>query len=172
MALPIRRFFRWVKRMIFLVLAGLLILTLLFLIPGVQTRSARFIAEKVSDATDLDLGLGTFRYSFPNKFQFGKVWVKDAVGDTVLFVHKLKTTVAYVSKDFSQLSFGNISLIKPKLYLQTQPGDSMNGFERFLQSFSSDKPVKAKSPFQLTVNTVLIDEMKFSKWWTDCDSCF
>jgi hypothetical protein len=172
MALPLRRFFRLVKRMVLFILVSLFLLTLLFLIPGVQTRTARFLAQKVSDATQLDLGLGTFRYSFPNKFQFGKVWVKDEVGDTVIYVRKLKTTVAFISKDFGKLSFGNTTLIEPKLYLQTQLGDSMNGFERFLSSFSSKEPKKTNSPFQLTFNSILIEGMQFSKWWTDCDSCF
>jgi len=163
---------RFLKRLTLFILLGLFLLTILFLIPGVQTRSARYIAIKVSEATHIDLGLGTFRYSFPNKLQFGKVWVKDEVGDTVIFVHKLKTSVAYISKDFGNIAFGNTSLIKPKLHLQTHVGDSMNGFEHFLKTFSSDQPDSNKAPFELSFNAILIEEMKFSKWWTDCDSCF
>lgn len=84
---------RWVLGLLLAPTLLLVVLITLFYIPPIQRFIVGFVEEKVEDATGMDLEIGALRLKFPLKLSLQAVQVVTPIGDTLLRLGHLETSI-------------------------------------------------------------------------------
>ena len=171
MPIPFRNIWKWVRRLALGVTLFLLALAALFLLPSVQTWAAQKAVKVLHSRLGLDVAIGSLTYRFPNAIELQDVLLRDDHQDTVIRIGYLSSRIDYANRNFSVLNIGRTNFDQLDIYLHRQAGDSLNGFQYFLQKFKSDSK-KTKKPFQLQIAALHMERIRFKMWKDDCQECF
>lgn len=171
MSLPFQRLWRLLKRSILTLILLLLIVAGLFLLPSVQTWAARQVVGVLHDKADLDIEIGSLQYNFPNSVVIRELTLRDNYQDTVIHIGFLSTRLKYANRSFSSLRFGPTNFDQLDIYLHRQEGDSLNGFQYFLDKLKSDD-TSASAPFELKIGVLHMERIRFRMWKDACPDCF
>jgi len=149
----------------------LLLTTVVFSFPSVQTATAKRAAVWFNKQYDQSLTLETFRYVFPNQLKFNEVYIPDEEGDTLIYTGKLDFYFTGFNSVTNTLGSGEIEIKKLRFNWLKKEGAEEFNFKKFIQKFSSKDSVKSKPPFGLEVDDIKISDGLFHYEDFNCDSC-
>ncbi len=146
----------------------MLVSTLVFSFPSVQTWTAKQAVAWVNEKYDTEISLEKFRYIFPDEFVLKEVYVADSKGDTMVYASAvdlhfdgfLNNTAASQGAEIQNLQFN---------YLKYE-GEEDYDFKKFTEKFSTGKPPSG-NPFGLEIAAILIQNGQFRYEDFGCDSC-
>jgi translocation and assembly module TamB len=115
-----------------------LVLSLLLMIPAVQTRVTDEVTKRLSEKTGVALQIKAVHIAFPKTVELHGILVEDAANDTIAYCHELNVNVALLPLIMKKVNIAELKIggLVGKAYRQA--GDSTFNFSPFLLAFSSD----------------------------------
>ncbi len=150
-------------------LALLLILTLVFSFPSVQTYVARKTTAWANEKYGLNASIKSFRYIFPDEVLLKQVYLPDAYGDTLIYTGVLDVKIGGYSQVSGTLGLRAVEMDTAKFYLHTAKGDSSSNLSQFIAKFSSGDTAASK-PFNMEILDIELNESRFWLENFNCDS--
>ncbi len=149
----------------------LLLLTMLFAIPAVQSRAAKWTVSWVNNRFETQISIDRLQFVLPDQIIIKNLYLPDRSGDTIVFASEADVHFGgYFSETKSAKSSG-VQLHDLKFYWQTLPGDSVSSFMQFVDKIDGDDN-SSSAPFGLTVEDIEITNGRYLMEDLNCDSCF
>lgn len=145
-----------------MVIFGVL-LALLLANPFVQTLLAKKATQWLKTKKNIDVNIEKFQLIFPNQIGLRNAVLYDDQGDTVIYINAFRASVANISPDFQNIAISKVYLDSTHFYLHTPPGDSINGFMRFLEKLDTGDTTTDESRFTLKINDVHFEKLRFQR---------
>jgi hypothetical protein len=141
----------------------LLLLSLLFSIPVVQTQIASYVTNKINDNFNINLVIKKVDFSFLGSVQLKGVEIRDHHKDTLIFVKNLKTSLKNAKKVMDgEVKLKSISLSGADYHMKTYKGEKTDNMAVFMDSFKNNSPKDSTSkPFALEASSVYINNLNF-----------
>ncbi|MFN4298786.1 MAG: translocation/assembly module TamB domain-containing protein [Thermaurantimonas sp.] len=139
------------------------VLALLLANPFVQTFLAKKATEWLKNKKNIDVKIEKFQIIFPNQIGLRNALLLDAQGDTVIYIHSFRASIAHLSSDFQKIALSKVFLDSTHYYLHTPVGDSVNGFMRFLEKLDAGDTIAQKSTFTLKINDIHFEKLRFHR---------
>lgn len=171
MPVSFSNYWRILRRILIALIALMLVVSAFLSLPSVQTWAAEKVARSITEKTGLDLDLQRLQYRFPNKLHLSGLLLRDEDADTVLHVGHLTTDLQHFDRRFSGMHFGRSVIDDLDIYLTWHHGDSLNGFQKFLQVVKRKEGAE-KKPFFLDMDQIHIEHLRFELEHEDCPDCF
>ena len=145
------------------VLLFLFIISIVFSIPGVQTRLARTLTKGLKESFNTNIVIKRVDLSFLGSVQLKGVEVRDHHNDTLIFVNKLSTSLVNAKKIIdNKVNLGSVSLDGVNFHLKTYKGETVNNLSVFVESFDSDTPKDSLAkPFLLSSSNMYLNNLNF-----------
>ena len=145
------------------VLLFLFLISIIFSIPGVQTRLAKTLTNKLKESYDTNLHITRVDLSFLGSVQLKGVELRDHHNDTLIFVKNLSTSLLNAKKIVdNKVNLGSVSLDGVDFHLKTYKGEDNDNLSIFVESFDDDTPKDSLSqPFLLNSSNMYIDQLNF-----------
>ncbi|MFN3951924.1 MAG: translocation/assembly module TamB domain-containing protein [Thermaurantimonas sp.] len=139
------------------------VLALLLANPFVQTYLAGKATKWLKHNRNIDLHVEKLQIIFPNQIGLKNVVLYDDQGDTVIYTNQFRASVAYISANFSNIGFSKVYFDSTHFCLITHPGDSLNGFMRFLKKLSDEESSGSESDFKLKISDIHFEKFRFRR---------
>ncbi|MGC1514179.1 MAG: translocation/assembly module TamB domain-containing protein [Maribacter sp.] len=148
-----------------LVLVLILVLgTLIFSLPAVQTLLAKYATKQINDKYGTNIGIERLRVSLISwDTALEGVFVEDYKSDTLFYINELRTSILSIG-NLAQgtLEFGDIAVDQLHFKLKTYYGEEGTNLEVFVDKLDDGKPrAPGTPPFILSSSYVDIQRSKF-----------
>ena len=171
MSVSFPNYWRILRRILIVLIALMLVASAFLSMPSVQTWAAEKVARSITEKTGLDLNLQRLQYRFPNKLHLSGLLLRDEDADTVVHIGHLTTNLQQSDRRLSAMHFGRSVIDDLDIYLTWHHGDSLNGFQKFLQVVKRKEGTE-KKPFYLDMDQIHIEHLRFELEHEECPDCF
>ena len=132
-------------------------------IPGVQTRLAKTLTNKINESFQTDIIIKRVDLSLLGSVQLKGVEIKDHHKDTLLYVKKLRTSILNARKVMKgDVNLGSVSLDGVRFNLKTYKDELDDNLTSFVSKFDTDTPRDSLSkPFMLQTSNIYISDLSF-----------
>jgi len=150
-------------RFIGYLLLFLFLLSIVFSIPGVQTRLAKTLTNTLKESYNTNLHITRVDLSFLGSVQLKGVELRDHHNDTLIFVKNLSTSLLNAKKIMdNKVNLGSVSLDGVDFHLKTYHGEDNDNLSIFVESFDDDTPRDSlRDPFLLNSSNIYLDKLNF-----------
>jgi len=157
----IKRFFKIALRIIAFFLLVLLVLSVAFSFPKVQTSLAKKLTTIVNKKYNTNIILEKVDLSYVGKIQLKDILIKDHKNDSMIYVENLKTSILDFNKLYKKKPLlGNVLLRNGKVLMRTYKGDSISVLKEFINKFER-KDTSKPSGFLLKSDQVILKNFSF-----------
>lgn len=137
-----------------------------------QSWAAKRATIWLNENYDLNTSLSSLKYSFPNEFRIGELFVPDEEGDTLIYSKTFKFQLRNYSSASNSLTASGVELIDAKYYQLVKEGDSVSNLQKFAQKFIKKKKSDKEIPsFKLKLTKVNFTNSNFKLNNLNCASC-
>tara|TARA_R110001592_G_scaffold17135_3_gene72577 strand:- start:4463 stop:8938 length:4476 start_codon:yes stop_codon:yes gene_type:complete len=145
------------------VLLFFFLISIIFSIPGVQTRLARSLTKNLKKSYNTNIVIKRVDLSFLGSVRLKGVEIRDHHNDTLIFVKKLSTSLLNAKKVIdNKVNLGSVSLDGVDFYLKTYKGETNDNLSIFVESFEDSSPTDSLvSPFLLSSSNVYLNNLNF-----------
>ncbi len=159
-----RRIFRWVRKGLLLLVGFILITTLLFQIPAVQTWAARQATRFLSKELQTTVKIDRISLLFLNRFELHHFYLEDYSRDTLLYSHSLKIDLSINPFAWAKngIQVNKLELEQAQLNWVRRVGQVESDFEKILDQLFPRKEKKGK-PLHLKLNRLSLYDVDFRK---------
>ncbi|MFT3740041.1 MAG: translocation/assembly module TamB domain-containing protein [Breznakibacter sp.] len=113
----IKKIYKFVLSLLLVIILLPVGASLLLLLPSIQTRIVQFVAQQMSDKYQTEISVSGVYVSPLGGVSVNDVLVKDQSGDSLLYVSRLKGSIAYISLRKHQLYFRSVRFDAPKIHI-------------------------------------------------------
>jgi hypothetical protein len=145
-----------------------LVISLLLLIPSVQTFVTGKATEILSKKTGTTIRVGGVHISFPKTIRINEIYAEDSRQDTLLYCQELDINAALFPLLKKNVNISNLKLSGVRGYAYRLSNDSAFNFSPIISAFSSSQNKKPEKPeklgWQLGFKEILLENiiLKFS----------
>ena len=141
----------------------LFLISIIFSIPGVQTRLAKTLTNSLKDSYDTNIEIKRVDLSFLGSVQLKGVEIRDHHNDTLIFVNNLSTSLLNAKNIIdNKVNLGSVSLDGINFKLKTYKGEEDDNLSIFVDSFEDDSPKDSLSePFLLNSANMYLNNLNF-----------
>ena len=141
----------------------LFLISIILSIPGVQTRLAKTLTNKLKESYNTNIHITRVDLSFLGSVQLKGVELRDHHNDTLIFVKNLSTSVLNAKKIIdNKVNLGSVSLDGVDFHLKTYKGEQTDNLSIFVESFDDDAPKDSLTePFLLNSSNMYLDNLNF-----------
>ena len=145
------------------VLLFLFLISIIFSIPGVQTRLARTLTKSLKKSYNTNIVIKRVDLSFLGSVRLKGVQIRDHHNDTLIFVDKLSTSLLNAKKVINnKVNLGSVSLDGVDFHLKTHKGETNDNLSIFIESFEDDSPRDSlAAPFSLSSSDMYLNNLNF-----------
>jgi hypothetical protein len=143
----------------------LLLVVIIFSIPGVQTYVAKKVTDKLNETYGTDINIHRLGLNWKGEVDLRGVYITDHHGDTLIYSEEIQTNILSVKKlAEGKPEFGFIDLTNTKLYIKTYLGEEDDNLTIFTDKFNSEEPstsifvLESSSVTLLNTHLRIIDE--------------
>jgi hypothetical protein len=153
-----------VVRFLAYVLLFLFLMSIVFSIPGVQTRLARTLTKSLKKSYNTNIVIKRVDLSFLGSVRLKGVEIRDHHNDTLIFVKKLSTSLLNAKKVIdNKVNLGSVSLDGVDFHLKTYKGEPNDNLSIFVESFEGNSPSDSlAAPFLLTSSNIYVNNLNFN----------
>lgn len=157
----IKKIYKYVLSALLAVIMLPVIVSLLLLLPSVQTKLVQHVAHRLSERYQTEISVSAVYLSPLGALKLNDVLVKDQAGDSLLFVKRLKGSISHLSFQKRSLFFRLIKFENPKVHIHKT--DSLFNYSFLLaQTDTTQKPL----PWDIRTAAVEFSE-GFVSWQTN-----
>ena len=160
---------KWFKRisvalllLLFLLIVGVGILSILIQKPSFQTYVVQKVAAYLSEKADTKITVGSVDIKFFNRVRLNDVYVESQQGDTLLFTKKLDTHIGFLSLKKSQIYVDDINLEGVRFNGQRKKGEQYYNFSFLEDLFKSKKTKKNKEPIEFNIKKINLKDINLT----------
>lgn len=157
-----KRFLKIILKIIAVFLFLLLLISIVFSIPKVQTSIAKKLTGIVNEKYQTNIVVQKVDLSYIGKVQIKNILIKDPKKDSMIYVGNLKTSILGFKKLYQKKPLlDKVYLSDGKVFMKTYKGDSINVLKEFINKFErkdSSKP----SEFLLKSDQVKLENFSFT----------
>jgi len=170
----VRRILKIVWRIVVFTVLLLAVISLLMIIPAVQSWSARKAVNYLNERYQTEISLRTLRYQFPNLITLQEPLVRDHRGDTLIYARQIALRYNGQNPMNGAILSQGLFLDRPVFNLITHPGDTFSGLNAFIRLFKAapDSVSPQGKPFRLSIDEIAINNGSFRLEDLACDSCY
>ena len=137
-----------------------------------QSWAAKKATIWLNENYDLNTSLSSLKYSFPNEFRIGELYIPDEQGDTLIYSKIFKFQLTNYNSSSNSLSANDVELTDAKYYQLVKEGDSISNLQKFVKKFSpKDKPDENRPKFKLKLSEVVFTNSNFRLDNLNCETC-
>ncbi len=139
-----------------------IILVLLFSIPIVQTRTGKYLTNRINKDFGTNINIEKVGLQFNGDVELIDIYIEDYRKDTLISINELNSSIISFRKLLNnKLTFGDVDIIGLKFNLKTYKGEVDTNLDIFVAKFDEDVPSKEKSNFLLSSSDVSITDSEF-----------
>ena len=138
------------------------VLTFLFLNPLVQTISAKFAADVITNSLGQKVSINSINIGVFKGINVNGLKINDHNENTLLYVGQLSAIPVLTSPSFSNIKFLNIELESVQFNMGSYNSDSTSNLSLLIQKFSGGDKEKSEHPFELYSGSVIIKNSSFN----------
>ncbi|HIP49304.1 MAG TPA: translocation/assembly module TamB [Lutibacter sp.] len=150
-----KRLIKIALRILAVLLVLVLLLSILFSFPKVQTQLANRLTDYVNNKYDTDIEIEKIDLSYVGKVKLINVAINDSKSDTIIYANNLKTSLLSLKKIIKgNLELGTVHLTDAVVIQRTYKGEEDDELKKFINAFkkkNNDKPSKFKLSSDLVV---------------------
>lgn len=148
-------------------------LTLVMSFPGPQTWAGKKATSWLNNTYDLQSSVRTLRYSFPNQFVFGDLFLPGESGDTLIFARKLNVHFTGYSVSDKLLTSNEVNGDGLQFNWLIEKGDTLSNLIKFAEKFKDpDREEDIDGAlFGLEIGEIVLSNSQFSYHNLNCDTC-
>ncbi len=141
----------------------LFLISIIFSIPGVQTRLAKRLTNSLKESYKANIEIKRVDLSFLGSVQLKGVEVRDHHNDTLIFVKNLSTSLLNAKKIIdNKVNLGSVSLDGIDFRLKTYKGEDNDNLSIFVDLFEDDTPRDSLAePFLLNSASLYLNDLNF-----------
>lgn len=141
----------------------LFLISIIFSIPGVQTRLARSLTKSLKKSYNTNIVIKKVDLSFLGSVRLKGVEIRDHHNDTLIFVNKLSSSLLNAKKVLnSKINLGSVSLDEVDFHLKTYKGETNDNLSIFVESFEDGSPTDSLAdPFFLSSSSMYLSNLNF-----------
>lgn len=141
----------------------LFLISIVFSIPGVQTRLARTLTKSLKESFNTNIVVKRVDLSFLGSVQLKGVEIRDHHNDTLIFVKNLSTSLRNAKKIIdNKVNLGSVSLDGVDFHLKKYKGETNDNLSVFVENFDNGTPTDSlANPFLLTSSDMYLDNLNF-----------
>ena len=141
----------------------LLLLSVLFSIPAVQSKLANYATQKLRKKFNTTISIKKIDLSLLGNIQLKGVEIKDHHQDTLIFVKNLNTSLLNAKKVLNnEVNLGSISIDGTYVYMKTYKGETDDNMAIFIDSFGDSSPKDSLTkPFTLRSSNVYLNDLHY-----------
>lgn len=139
----------------------MLLLWLLFLVPGVQSFAAKKAVKYFNKTFALNASLGAIKYTFPNQLELNKLLLPDEEGDTLFYVGSLQTAILGYSQISNKLAISALQGDSLFFYMLTHPGQDSTNLSLFLAQIIKPSKPQSEKAFTLSIKDLKLVNSRF-----------
>lgn len=145
------------------VLLFLFLISIIFSIPGVQTRLAKTLTNSLKDSYNTNINVQRVDLSFLGAVQLKGVEIRDHHNDTLIFIKNLSTSLLNAKKIIdNKVNLGSVSLDGIDFYMKTYQGETNDNLSIFVEKLDDDTPRDSLTdPFLLNTSNIYLDNLNF-----------
>ncbi len=145
--------------LVLLVLFGTLLI--LFSIPAVQTRAAKYVTDRLNRTYNTDINIDRLGLKWNGDVNLKGVLINDHHQDSLIYAQAIATSVISVNNIISgTMDLGSVDLESPALYIKKYQGETSDNLSIFSKQFSSGKPSTGEA-FVLSTPNIAINNGRF-----------
>lgn len=148
-----------------LIILIFVLITLLFSLPAVQTKMARYATNSINEQFGTNINIGRIQFSpFNFNTSIKDLYVEDYKADTLLFVEKVNTSVLNLRNmiDGSHLEFGAFELYGLQMNMKTYEGAQLTNLDVFIEKLDDGQQRDPlKPPFYMSSSQIEIIDSRF-----------
>lgn len=139
----------------------LLVLAGVFMIPAVQSSTAKKGAEWFNEKYSQNLQVERFQFKFPNFLHLEEVLLPDHRGDTLMYFEEIEIQVKTFTQLSKSINLNEFDAVDARFYLRTHEGEDSSNISHFVAAFQSDEPKDPNRNFRVAADHVAIDGARF-----------
>lgn len=137
-----------------------------------QSWAAKKASNWLNENYDLHTSLSSLKYSFPNEFRIGELFIPDEEGDTLIYSKSFRFQLRNYNSSTNSLSASNVELINAKYYQLVKEGDSVSNLQKFALKFTpKNKPEEERPKFKLKLSELVFRNSNFRLDNLNCEAC-
>ncbi len=142
-----------------------LLLSLLLLIPSVQTFVTKKITATLSNMTRSRIEVKAVHIAFPKTVRLGGIFVEDRQGDTLAYCNKIDIDIAIFPLLRKKILLDHLVISGLAGNLVRSPGDSTFNYSALISAFSNEEDEKSTTvedttkPWSFDIGQVLLEDI-------------
>ena len=157
-----RRTVRWIGGILLFLLIAIIGISLLLLLPAVQTWTAQRLAERVSSELGVEVRIDRVALDPFGPLVLKGVFISDLKGDTLIYSELLAVNGLRIHPRSNSIKAGSLELRDSRFALEKAEGDTYSNLTQLLRKLRSDDPSAAGADWSFLVGEVKIDRMHFT----------
>lgn len=159
----IKRVFHIIKRILVAILILFLLTVLIFLIPGVQTYTAKKITQNINDKYHTQINIDKLKIGINARVKLENSSVLDHKSDTLINLASLSTSIFNLSNFIykNNLDLSGTEIDGLSFNLVRYKNEKSDNFTQFLQKFESKQPKENNQAFKLHIDDMFLINSKF-----------
>lgn len=159
----IKNKFKIIGRFLGYILLFLFLVSIIFSIPGVQTRLARTLTNNLKENYNTNIEVKRVDLSFLGSVRLKGVEIRDHHNDTLIFIEKLSTSLLNAKKVIdNKVNLGSVSLDGVAFNLKTYKGEANDNLSIFVEKLDDGKPRDSLTdPFLLQTSNIYFSNLDF-----------
>lgn len=140
-----------------------ILLICIFLIPGVQTYTAKKIAESINETYGTQIEIERIKINLNTNIRLKNALVLDHKKDTLFSIESLSTSIFSLSNLLinSDIDLSSTDIDGFDFNLIRYKGESSDNLDQFLKKFETETPTESTEPFVLHIDDIYISNSNF-----------
>ena len=162
--LIIKRIFHIIKRVIVAIILFFVLTVLIFLIPGVQTYTAKKITKNINQTYKTNINIERLKIGISANIKLEKASVIDHQNDTLINLKSLSTSLFNLSSLIfkNNLDLSNTEIEGLNFNLVRYKNETSNNLTQLLEKFETDnQPKDSTQIFKIHVDDILLTDSNF-----------
>ena len=156
------KFLQWTGRVVIAIVLLLFTITLLLLIPAVQTWTAGRLSERMSLELGAEVRIGRVSIDPFGPIVLEGLYIEDFRGDTLLSADVLQVKGLRIHPRSRIVQAARVSLENARFVLEKMNGARHSNLTELLEKLRSSESSSASRPWTIKVGDILIDAIHFS----------
>ncbi|WP_445227741.1 translocation/assembly module TamB domain-containing protein [Croceitalea sp. MTPC6] len=151
-------------RIVLILLLIGVITSIIFSLPVVQTRLARYATDTLNEEFGTSINIERLKFSpFSMSADIKGIYVEDYKKDTLIHIHKLTTSVLSIGNMINgTLEFGDIEVDRLYLNMKTYAGENDTNLDVFVDKLDDGKPREPGTPpFFMSSSSIALSESRY-----------
>ena len=161
------RMFRWVRRLLYLLLIVIFLPVLLFQFPQVQNYAARELTQFLSNEMGTVVSLERVKLNVFYEIRLEKLYIEDLQGDTLIYAGLLDVDhTGLHSLLYNELKIESLTLDDARITISREAGQEFKNYQFLLDYFSpkdkKQKIDKKSGPFIFDLDKLILTNVYFN----------